>query len=98
MFVKRHVSQLRGLKVGGQPLLIAAPKPGAQQRRADPVSLPDRVDPDGQQIPMRLFARVDADRHGLKLRDVDEPTAEGPQVPGKRGYFGPESGTGWEPD
>ena len=46
---------------------------------------------------MRLFARMDADRHGLILRDDDETTAEGPQIAGEGGRFGPEWGAGREP-
>jgi hypothetical protein len=45
---------------------------------------------------MRLFARMDADRYGLILRD-DETTAEGPQIAGEGGRFGPEWGAGREP-
>ena len=51
--------------------------------------LPDRIDPDECQISMRLFARTGADRHGLMLRDDDETTAEGPQIAGEGGHFGP---------
>src|SRR5258707_15129568 len=76
-----HVFQVRGFEIGGQPLLIAPPEPRAQQGGADPVSLPDRIDPDECQIPMRLFARMGGERHGLILRDDDETTAEGPHAP-----------------
>ena len=57
VLVERHVFRFRRFEVGGQPLLIASPEPRAQQGCADPVSLPDRIDPDEGQIPMRLFAR-----------------------------------------
>src|ERR1700735_3964556 len=90
VLVERHVIQIRGFEVGGQPLLIASLEPRAQQGGADPISLPDWIDPDDGQIPMRLFARTGGDRHGLKLRDHDEKTAEGQQVAGEGGRFGPE--------
>jgi hypothetical protein len=38
---------------------------------------------------MRLFARMGADRYGLKLRGSDETAAEGPQIAGEGGHFGP---------
>jgi hypothetical protein len=37
VLIERHVFQLRGFEVGGQPLLIAPPEPRAQQGCADPV-------------------------------------------------------------
>ncbi len=46
---------------------------------------------------MRLFARMDADRHGLILRDDDETAAAGPQIAGEGGRFGPGPGAGREP-
>jgi hypothetical protein len=89
VLVERHVFQVRGFEVGGPRLLIAPPAPRAQQGCADPMPLPDRIDPDECQISMRLFARTGADRHGLMLRDDDETTAEGPQIAGEGGHFGP---------
>jgi hypothetical protein len=89
VLVERHVFQLRGFKVGRQPLVIASPEPRAQQGRADPVSLPARIDPDDRQVPMRLFARMGADRHGYILRGDHETTAKGPQIAGEGGRFGP---------
>lgn len=89
MLVERHVFQLRGFEIGGQPLLIASPEPRAQQGCADPVSLLDGIDADECQIPMRLFARMGGDRHRLIPRDGDETTAEGPQIAGEGGRFGP---------
>ena len=37
---------------------------------------------------------MDADRHGLILRDDDETTAEGSQIAGEGERFGPEWGAG----
>jgi hypothetical protein len=40
---------------------------------------------------------MDTDRHRLILRDDDETAAEGPQIAGEGGRFGPEWGAGREP-
>jgi len=37
---------------------------------------------------MRLLARMGVDRHGLKVRDGDEATAEGPQIAVEGGRSG----------
>lgn len=50
--------------IGGQPVFTAPPEPRARQAGADPVCLPDRIDPDDCQIPMRLRARVGTDGRG----------------------------------
>src|SRR4029077_14324337 len=97
VLVERHVFQLRGFEVGGQPHLITSLQPRAQQGRANPASLPDRIDPDECQVPMWLFARMGGDRHGLIPPDDGKTTAEGPQIAGEGGPFGPEWGAGREP-